>query len=178
MRSVLLRCSADATDTGSFACVPLPSSDALLDRMAANFCLAIHPLFVACDPAVDPLLIATLHDPQAGTMRLRCWDRALRECDRPLDRSRRSDHAIMRTAMILTELLAVRWPTPVRPNRIGVLSDGTGVAIAPEDPCPDAPGWIDRRLADPRGMTALKRFAPDGGLAVLQAPRMARAAWH
>ena len=162
----------------SFGCVLLPRGDAMLDRISANFCLAIRPLFTAIDPAVDPVLIATVCDARAGGMRLRCWDRGLRARDLPLDPGRRRDHGIIRTATILTELLSVRWPKSARPNRIGVLTDGTGVAVAPEDPCPNQPGWIDRRLADPRGLTALKRFAPDGGLALLQAPRRAGAASH
>lgn len=176
MQSAVLRSWPDASEADPSDSMALPRSDALLDRIAANFCLAVRPLFVRSDPVADPLLIATLHDPRTGAMGLRCWDRALRESDLPLDRGRRRDHDIIRTTAILTELLAVRWPKPVRPNRIGVLTDGTGVAIAPADPCPVEPGWIDRRLADPRGLTALKRFAPDGGLAVLRVPRTASAA--
>jgi hypothetical protein len=184
MRSALLRSLPDrparpAPDAADpFGCMLLPRGDALLDRIAANFCLAVRPLFMVADPAADPLLIATLHGPRAGAMRLRCWDRSLRERDLTLDPGRRRDHDIIRTATILTELISGRWPEPVRPSRIGVLTDGTGVAIAPEDPCPVEPGWIDRRLADPRGLTALKRFSPDGGLAVLQVPRLGHATSH
>lgn len=178
MQSAVLRSWPDANEADPPASVPFPRGDALLDRIAANFCLAVRPLFGGGDPVADPLLIATFHDPRTGVMGVRCWDRALRASDLPLDLGRRRDHGIIRTTAILTELLVVRWPKPVHPNRIGVLTDGTGVAIAPAEPCPIEPGWINRMLADPRGLTALKRFAPDGGLAVLRAPRMTRAASH
>ena len=158
----------------------LARGDALLDRVTTNFCLAIRPLFDTGDRAFAPLLVATMVDARGRRDKaaLRCWDAALCQTDLPLDPTRRRDHDIIRTATILIELLSVRWPASAQPTRIGVLSDGTGVAIAPEDPCPTEPGWINRRLADPRGLIALKRFAPDGGLALLQAPRLSRAARH
>lgn len=176
MERVVRREVRDPWPTSAY--VSLPQSDAMLDRVAANFCLAIQPLFQTIDPEADPVLIATFRDPATGSMRLRCWDRSVRERDIRLDPARRHDRHILRAATVLSELLSVRWPEPIRPARIGMLSDGTGVAIAPEDPCPARSGWIARRLADPHGLIALKRFAPDGGLALLQAPRPALRAPH
>jgi hypothetical protein len=156
------------------ACGMPPRGDALLERVATNFCLTIRPLLEAGDPDPAPLLLAATRL-RGGAVRLRGWDRCLAEIDLPLDSTRRRDHQILRTATVLIELLAIRWPERARPERLGVVSDGTGVAIAPEDPCPLHGGWIDRRLADPRGLIALKRFSPDGGLALLRAPRRTRA---
>lgn len=165
-------------DPGPSVCETVPSRDTLLDTVAANFCQAIQALIEGSEPAHAPLLIAAAHDLAEGGVRLRCWDTQLRASDVPLDPNRRRDREIARTAAMLLDLLRARWPTAVRPGRIGILGDGTGVALAPEDPWPLAEGWIDRRLAHPRGLVALKRFSPDGGLAMLRLPRQARCSAH
>ena len=51
-----------------------------------------------------------------------------------------------------------------------LITDGTGVAVAPEDPWPLAPGWLDRRIARPGSLVALRRFDPAGNWALISHP--------
>lgn len=158
------------------AVAPLvPRGDAMLETVAANFCAMIGAVQEEAAPRARPVLIAAADDAARRKLRLRSWDQDLCVTDLRLDPDRRRDRDIQRTATIMLDLLRARWPAQAQPARIGILSDGTGVALVPEDPWPLDPGWIDRRLADPRGLVALKRFAPDGGLALLRAPRCTRA---
>ncbi|WP_242139738.1 hypothetical protein [Sphingomonas sp. TREG-RG-20F-R18-01] len=156
----------------------VPFSDTLLDTVATNFCCAIGSLLERDDPAHGTVLIASAAEFGSAGIHLRCWDRKLCATDVVLDTNRRRDRQIVRTSKLLFDLLRARWPERARPARIGILSDGTGIAITPEDLWPMEPGWIDRRLADPRGLIALKRFSPDGGLALLRAPRRAPQRCH
>lgn len=165
-------------DLRASVCETVPGRDTLLDTVAANFCQAIQAVLGASDPAHAPLLVAAAHDVATGSVKLRCWDRNLRASDLLLDPNRRRDREIVRTAAMLLDLLRARWPAGARPGRIGILGDGTGVALAPEDPWPLAEGWIDRRIANPRGLVALKRFAPDGGLAMLRLRRQGSSSTH
>lgn len=168
-------------DPGASLCETVPYRDTLLDTVAANFSHAIQALLDAPDgpdAVSSPLLIAAAHDSAHRGVQLRCWDRQLRESDLLLDPNRRRDREIARHATMLLDMVRNRWPVAARPGRIGIVGDGTGVALAPEDPWPLAEGWIDRRLANPRGLVALKRFSPDGGLAMLRMPRRSRGSAH
>jgi hypothetical protein len=50
--------------------------------------------------------------------------------------------ALQDAAAALLDYLAGRWPTP--PAALGVITDGTGVAFAPDHPAASAEGWLLR----------------------------------
>lgn len=95
------------------------------------------------------------------------WDRWLKREDiAPL----RSARTCERLARQVLERMRQRWPLGMAPTSIGLITDGTGVAIAPEDPWPLAPGWLDRRIARPGSLVALRRFDPAGNWALISHP--------
>lgn len=95
------------------------------------------------------------------------WDRWLKRQDiAPLRNARTCE----RLARQLLERMRQRWPLGMAPTSIGLITDGTGIAIAPEDPWPLAPGWLDRRIARPGSLVALRRFDPSGNWALISHP--------
>lgn len=146
--------------------VQLPSSQALpfLDRhsisIAQDFCDAAQHwlnatghLLIACGVGSSGSFAAS-------------WDRKLRRHD-GIDPATAA--SAMRHAHCLLDRLIARWPASVAPMRIGLISDGSGAALAPEDPWPLAPGWIERRLSRPATLMAVRRFDPAGHWARLHA---------
>lgn len=106
------------------------------------------------------------------------WDRWLKRHDIAPVRSARPAGQL---AGQLLERVRHRWPLGMAPHSIGLISDGTGVALAPEDPWPLAPGWLERRIARPGSLVALRRFDPAGNWALISHPPRsngARAAGH
>lgn len=101
------------------------------------------------------------------------WDRWLKRHDIAPARSARPAE---RLAAQLLDRVRHRWPLGTAPHSIGLLSDGTGVALAPEDPWPLAPGWLDRRIARPGSLVALRRFDPAGNWALISHPPRTSAA--
>ncbi len=95
------------------------------------------------------------------------WDRWLKRQEiAPLRHARTCE----RLARQLLERMRQRWPLGMAPTSIGLITDGTGIAIAPEDPWPLAPGWLDRRIARPGSLVALRRFDPAGNWALISHP--------
>ena len=95
------------------------------------------------------------------------WDRWLKRHDIA---SLRNARTCERLARQLLERVRQRWPVGMAPKSIGLITDGTGVAVAPEDPWPLAPGWLDRRIARPGSLVALRRFDPAGNWALISHP--------
>ena len=62
-------------------------------------------------------------------------------------------------AAALIDHLAGRWPVTHIPIALGFVSDGTGVAFSPDDPCPARPGWLLSQLSGDTGLTAVIPFA-------------------
>ncbi len=101
------------------------------------------------------------------------WDRWLKRQDiAPL----RAARSCERLAGQLLERVRQRWPLGMAPHSIGLITDGSGVAVAPEDPWPLAPGWLDRRIARPGSLVALRRFDPAGNWALISQPSRSVAA--
>ncbi len=73
--------------------------------------------------------------------------------------------ALQEAAIELLDYLAGRWPAP--PRGYGVITDGTGVAFAPEQPAPSAPGWLVRQASSDRPLLAIVPLDPYGPCAFL-----------
>ena len=81
--------------------------------------------------------------------------------------------AITRAARTLLDSLGDRWPPYARPPRLGVVSDGTGVAFSPDEPWPLTPGWLLRHFGDSDGLRHILPFAANGNWATSASPNMA-----
>jgi hypothetical protein len=73
--------------------------------------------------------------------------------------------ALQEAAAELLEYLAGRWPTP--PAGYGVITDGTGIAFAPDHPAPSASGWLLRQATGNAPMLAIVPLDPSGPCALL-----------
>lgn len=69
--------------------------------------------------------------------------------------------ALERAALGLFEALRTRWPPYAVPRRVGVVTDGTGVAFSADEPWPLAPGWLARQGRG-GGLTQILPFASPG----------------
>lgn len=65
----------------------------------------------------------------------------------------------------LLDYLAGRWPMP--PSGLGVITDGVGVAFAPDRPAPSAEGWLFRQAGNDNSLLAIVPLAPAGPCALL-----------
>lgn len=73
--------------------------------------------------------------------------------------------ALQEAAAELLEYLAGRWPSP--PAGFGVITDGTGVAFAPDHPAPSASGWLLRQATGSAPLLAIVGLDPSGPCALL-----------
>ena len=80
-----------------------------------------------------------------------------------------AEGALQEAATELLEYLAGRWPAP--PAGFGVITDGVGVAFAPTDPAPSAPGWLSRQAASTVPLVAIVGLDVNGPCALLGASR-------
>lgn len=138
----------------------LPFIDPGLDELARDFCNSAHRWLGQSGHLVAVWGIGTNGDFGAS------WDRWLKRHE--IDG--RSARTAERLARKLLERVRQRWPAGMAPHSIGLVSDGTGVGVAPEDPWPLAPGWLDRRIARPGSLVALRRFDPAGNWALISHP--------
>lgn len=58
--------------------------------------------------------------------------------------------------------LRTRWPPYAAPPLIGLVTDGTGLGLSPDDPWPLAPGWIQRQRRGAASLVEIVPFAPVG----------------
>jgi hypothetical protein len=73
--------------------------------------------------------------------------------------------ALQEASAELLAYLAGRWPAP--PRGYGVITDGTGVAFAPDHPAPSAAGWLLRQAAGEASLLAILPLDPAGPCALL-----------
>ncbi|HVJ02216.1 MAG TPA: hypothetical protein VM662_08540 [Sphingomonas sp.] len=73
--------------------------------------------------------------------------------------------ALQEAAAALLDYLAGRWPTP--PADYGVITDGVGVAFAPNHPAPSAEGWLLRQASSASALLAILPLDPNGPCALL-----------
>ncbi|WP_088365781.1 hypothetical protein [Sphingomonas dokdonensis] len=59
----------------------------------------------------------------------------------------------------LIDHLASKWSPTCTPPRIGFITDGTGLGMSTDDPCPSRPGWLLRQLSGECALTCLLPFA-------------------
>lgn len=97
--------------------------------------------------------------------RLTLWN-ARYAPDRHLLASPRANAALAAWARDIAEVsspildyLASRWAPTAAPQRIGFITDGCGLGMSPDDPCPSRPGWLLRQLSGACTMTCLLPFA-------------------
>ncbi|MGN6374395.1 MAG: hypothetical protein ACTHMG_02455 [Sphingomonas sp.] len=145
----------------------LPFAGAALSRVTEELAKAAA---LWLDTA-DAVVLAIGFDPDATEASVLSWGRNLQPRDHAMCGAERVERLLIQSARLLTSRLTERWPAGVGPSRLGVVTDGTGVAFAPEDPWPMAAGWLDRRRRSRAGLVALQRFDVAGGWALLTLPR-------
>ncbi|AJP74445.1 hypothetical protein TS85_11185 [Sphingomonas hengshuiensis] len=79
--------------------------------------------------------------------------------------------ALQDVATALLVYLSGRWPSP--PAGLGVITDGTGVAFAPDHPAPSAPGWLERQASGQSQLLTIVPLDPTGPCALLCGATMA-----
>lgn len=77
--------------------------------------------------------------------------------------------ALQEAAAALLDYLAGRWPT--RPEGLGVITDGTGVAFAPDHPAPSAEGWLLRYATGGGTLAMILELDPAGPCGLLSGAR-------
>ncbi|WP_213982164.1 hypothetical protein [Sphingomonas sp. dw_22] len=76
-----------------------------------------------------------------------------------------AEGAMQDAASALLAYLAGRWPAT--PIQFGVITDGIGVAFAPEHPAPASQGWLLRHASGAASLTAILPLDPEGPCALL-----------
>jgi len=124
----------------------------------------------------DSGLFLGLETDARGVLRLLWWRRgdfklvaqiaAAPEAFCPTDSD---EGALQVAAAALLAYLAGRWPTP--PADYGVITDGIGVAFAPNHPAPSAEGWLLRQATGVSHLLAILPLDPNGPCALLSATR-------
>lgn len=76
-----------------------------------------------------------------------------------------AEGAMQDAATALLTYLAARWPAP--PAQFGVITDGVGVAFAPEHPAPASEGWLLRHASGAGSLTAILPLDREGPCALL-----------
>jgi hypothetical protein len=82
---------------------------------------------------------------------------------------RSAEGALQLAGTALIAWLEGRWPPHALPAAIGVVTDGTGVAFAPERPDPEASGWFVHHAAGGGRLRPIVPFDPVGPCALLTA---------
>ncbi len=73
--------------------------------------------------------------------------------------------ALQDAAAALLDYLAGRWPTP--PAALGVITDGVGVAFAPDHPSPSADSWLLRHATGESTLAMILDLDPAGPCGLL-----------
>lgn len=155
----------DALWTG---CTMLARPNQRLTALAAEAARCARALLPA-----DSGLLLSLEVDATDTLRLVWWRRNFEQvaqisaaadgfCSPDSD-----EGALQDAAAELLDYLAGRWPTP--PSDFGVITDGIGVAFAPNHPWPSAEGWLLKQASDASGLVAILPLDPNGPCALLAA---------
>lgn len=83
--------------------------------------------------------------------------------------------ALQEAAAALLDYLAGRWPTP--PAALGVITDGVGVAFAPDHPSPSAGSWLLRHATGESTLAMILALDPAGPCGLLIG-RQSTASFH
>jgi hypothetical protein len=150
---------------GGWAMMPRPNRRlTALAREAARCALRLLPEGAG--------LFMGLETDAAGTIRLLWWRsddfRLVAEINAAPEGFCASDTdegSLQEAAVELLEYLAGRWPTP--PAGYGVITDGTGIAFAPDYPAPSASGWLLRQATGSAPMLAIVPLDASGPCALL-----------
>ena len=153
------------TTTAAWAMMPRPNRT--LTALARDVAACARPLLPD-----DAGLFLGLETDAAGTLRLLWWRRddfrlvaeisASPEGFCPEDSE---EGALQEAGSALLEYLVGRWPAP--PAGFGVITDGTGVAFAPDHPAPSATGWLVRHATGGTSLLAIVPLDPAGPCALL-----------
>ncbi|NYT42141.1 hypothetical protein HZY97_15325 [Sphingomonas sp. R-74633] len=80
--------------------------------------------------------------------------------------------AMQEAAAALLDYLAGRWPSP--PEALGVVTDGTGVAFAPDHPAPSAAGWLLRHATGESTLAMILDLDPIASCGLLTGAKSGR----
>jgi hypothetical protein len=148
----------------------LPRPNYRLTELARDVARCARPLL----PGTARLILG-LQQRSDGALRMTWWQgddfRVIAEIDAtpegfcPHDTA---EGAMQDAASALLSYLAGRWPAP--PARLGVITDGDGVAFSPDHPATDEPGWLLHHAAGGGQLTAILPLEPTGACALLCAP--------
>lgn len=78
--------------------------------------------------------------------------------------------ALQEAAAALLDYLGGRWPA--MPEALGVVTDGTGVAFAPDHPAPSAQGWLLRHATGESTLAMILDLDPAGPCGLLMGAKM------
>ncbi|KTF70566.1 hypothetical protein ACNFJ7_16535 [Sphingomonas sp. HT-1] len=151
----------------------LPRANYKLTELAEEVARCARPLL----PDGSKLFLG-LEQNDAGSLRMIWWRgddfRVIAEIEAtpeafcPED----SDEGILQdAAAACLTYLAGRWPTP--PRRLGIITDGTGVAFSPARPAVAQAGWLMAHASGEAPLTAIVALAPRGPCALLCTPSVA-----
>lgn len=148
----------------------LPRSNYKLTELAEEMVRCAQPLL----PAGGRLFLG-LQQETDGSLRMIWWRgddfRLVAEidaspegfCDEDTD-----EGALQDAASACLTYLAGRWPSP--PRRLGVITDGTGVAFSPQRPAVAEPGWLLDHAGGLATLTTILPLDGEGPCALLCTP--------
>ena len=146
----------------------LPRPNRRLTSLAAEAARCARPLL----PEGSGLFLS-LETDATEELRLIWWRRDFRQVARiaatpegfcPEDSY---EGALQEAAAELLAYLSGRWPTT--PADYGVITDGIGVAFAPNHPSPSVEGWLLQQASGRSGLLAILPLDPTGPCALLAA---------
>ncbi|MHA6720075.1 hypothetical protein ACX40Y_11565 [Sphingomonas sp. RS6] len=148
----------------------LPRPNYRLTELAQQVARCARPLL----PSTARLILG-LQQTSDGALRMTWWRsddfRVVAEIDAtpegfcPEDTE---EGAMQDAASALLSYLAGRWPAP--PARLGVITDGNGVAFSPARPATAEPGWLLHHATGGGQLTAILPLEPTGACALLCTP--------
>ncbi|UYY78844.1 hypothetical protein [Sphingomonas sp. R1] len=148
----------------------MPRPNYKLTELAEEMVRCAQPLL----PAGGRLFLGLQQD-MDGSLRMIWWRgddfRVIAEidaspegfCDEDSD-----EGALQDAASACLTYLAGRWPSP--PRRLGVITDGTGVAFSPERPAVAEPGWLLDHAGGLATLTTILPLDGEGPCALLCTP--------
>ncbi|MET3713156.1 hypothetical protein ABIC65_003875 [Sphingomonas trueperi] len=148
----------------------LPRSNYKLTELAEEMVRCAQPLL----PAGGRLFLG-LQQETDGSLRMIWWRgddfRLVAEIDATPEGFCPEDSdegALQDAAAACITYLSGRWPTP--PRRLGVITDGIGVAFSPARPAVAEPGWLMDHAGGKAALTAILPLDGEGPCALLCAP--------
>lgn len=146
----------------------LPHPNRHLTTLAAEAARCARPLL-----SESAGLLLSLETDATGEIRLIWWrrdfERVAQICATPEGFCPPDSYegALQDAAVELLDYLSGRWPAP--PADFGVITDGIGIAFAPNHPCPSAQGWLLQQASGRSDLLAILPLDPNGPCALLAA---------